>query len=250
MRMRLGIIPAVFLAVLVGRAPTVLASAEVHRLNLVFSTVPTAVRAGDINDLIAYINTVGLEPLNLEPLDKISLSWLLDGELRYFARPNFAVSLGVTRLRAGTSQEYLPAIGASNTVRSDITSVPIHAGAAYYFKPYNQGDFQARAYAGAGFMSVVYNRASLSWTGTGIPGGSGFAVTGTNDAPGYYVEAGVHMFFASKLSMILSALFRSNVVRNLVNEVDGSPVLNPTTLKPVSLDVSGTGFRMAVGIGL
>jgi len=248
MRRRLGIIPAVLLAVLVGPTPVVLASAEVHRLNLVFSTVPTAVRAGDFNNLIAYINNVALEPAGLEPLDKIRLSWLLDGELRYFARPNFAVSVGATRLRAGTSQEYLPAIGVSYTVRSDITSIPIHAGAAYYFNPYNQGDFQARGYAGAGFMSVVYNRASLGFTGTGIP--SGGVLTGTNDAPGYYIEAGVHMFFASKLSMILSALYRSNVVRNLVNEQTGSPVLDPTTFKPVSLDVGGTGFRMAVGIGL
>jgi hypothetical protein len=233
----------------VGWAPAVLASAEVHRLNLVFSTVPTAVRAGDFNDLIDYLNKVGLEPAGLEPLDKIRLSWLLDGELRYFARPNFAVSVGVTRLRAGTSQEYLPAIGVSYTVRSDITSVPIHAGGAYYLKPYNQGDFQARAYLGAGFMSVVYNRASLSLTGTGIPPGQGFKVTGTNDAPGYYVEGGVHMFFASKLSMMLSVLYRSNMVRNLVSEVGGARVLSPTG-KPVSLDVGGTGFRMAVGIGL
>jgi len=248
--MRLGSILAVFLAVLVWRVPAAQASAEVHRLSIVFSTVPTAVHAGDFNDLIDYLNRVALEPNNLEPLDKIGLSWLLDGELRYFARQNFAVSLGVTRLRAGSSQEYLPSIGASNTVRSDITSVPIHAGGAYYFTPYNQGDFQARMYVGAGFMSVVYNRASLSWTGTGIPGGTGFSVTGTNDAPGYYGEVGVHMFFASKLSMMLSALYRSNTVRNLVNESTGAPVLDPTTFKPVSLDVSGTGFRMAVGIGL
>jgi len=249
MRMRFGIIAVVLLAVLVWRASAVQASAEVHRLNLVFSTVPTSVRAGDFNDAIGYLNQAGLQPYNLEPLDKISLSWLLDGELRYFARPNLAVSFGVTRLRAGTSQEYLPTIGASNTVRSDITSVPIHAGAAYYFTPYNQGDFQARAYLGAGFMSVVYNRASLSWTGTGIPGGQGFAVTGTNDGPGYYAEAGVHMFFASKLSMMLSALFRSNEIRNLVDESTGAPILNVDG-KPFTLDVSGTGFRMAVGIGL
>ena len=247
--MRLGGILAVLLAVLVWRAPAVQASAEVHRLNLVLSAVPTAIRAGDFNDQIDYLNRVALQPLNLEPLDKIRLSWLLDGELRYFARPNFAVSLGVSRIRAGSSQEYLPSIGASNTVRSDITSVPIHAGGAYYFTPYNQGDFQARAYVGAGFMSVIYNRASLSWTGNGIPGGVGFSVTGTNDAPGYYGEAGVHMFFASKLSMMLSALYRSNMVRNLVNESTGTPLVDVNG-KPISLDVSGTGFRMAVGIGL
>jgi hypothetical protein len=250
MRMRLAVFASILLVGPMGlgaRTPAVFASAEVHRLNIVFSTVPTGVGAGDFNDLIGYINRVGLEPSGLKPLDKIHLAWLLDGELRYFARPNFAVNLGVTRLRAGTSQEYLPTIGVSNTVRADITSVPIHAGGAYYFTPYNQGDFQARGYVGAGFMSVVYNRASLSFTSNGVPV---FAVTGTNDSPGYYLEGGVHMFFASKLSMMLSALYRSNMVRNLVNESTGAPVLDFTTGKPVSLDVGGIGFRMAVGIGL
>lgn len=250
MRMRYGIILAVLFAALALRAPAAMASAEVHRLNLVFSAVPTNLRAGDFNDAISFINRNLLQANNLEPLDKIQISWLLDGEVRYFARPSLAVSVGVSRIRAGSSQEYLPAIAASNTVRSSITSVPIHAGAAYYFAPYNQGDFQARGYLGGGFMSVVYNRAALSWTGTGIPIGQGFDVTATNDAPGYYLEGGVHMFFASKVSVLLSALYRSNEVRALVNEHTGAPILVPGTNKPMTLDVGGTGFRMAVGIGL
>jgi len=159
-----------------------------------------------------------------------------------------AVNVGVTRLRAGTSQEYLPQIGASNTLRADITSIPIHAGVAYYLTPYNQGDFQARAYLGGGFMNMVYNRATLQWLGTGIPGGQSFRVTGTNDGPGFYGEVGAHLFFAGKLSVLLSGLYRSNQVRNLVDENTGAVIVNAQG-EPVSLDVGGAGFRMAVGIG-
>jgi hypothetical protein len=249
MRMRLAVFASILLAGLAAHTPAVFASAEFHRMNIVFSAVPTEVRAGDFNDLIAQLNDTRLRPNNLEPVDKISLAWLLDGEMRYFARQNLAVNVGVSRIRAGSQQEYLPTIGASNTVQCDITSVPIHLGAAYYFTPYNQGDFQARAYLGGGFMSVVYNRAAQRWIGNGIPAPGGFSWTGTNDGPGYYAEAGVHMFFASKLSVLLSALLRSNDVRHLVDEQTGAPILG-THGQPISLDVSGAGFRMAVGIGL
>jgi outer membrane protein with beta-barrel domain len=249
MRTRHGIIPAVLLLVLVFRAPEVRAAAEVHRLNVVLSAVPTQLRATDFNNVIGDVNRTVLVPRGLAPLSKISLSWMFDAEVRYFARQNLAVSAGVGRLRAVTKQEYLPTIGTSNTLRAEITSVPIHAGAAYYFTPYNQGDFQARAYLGAGFMNVVYNRATMKWDGTGIPAGQAFRWTGTNDGPGYYGEVGAHMFFASKLSVMLSGLYRSNQVRNLVNEDTGAPILNAQG-RPVSLDVGGAGFRMAIGIGL
>lgn len=248
MRKRLGFIPAALLAALLWPAPEARAAAEVHRLNVVFSAVPTGLKADDFNTAIADKNRT-LLALNLEPLSAINWSWLLDAEVRYFVRPSLAVSAGVSRIRASTSQEYLPTIGASNTVRADITSIPIHAGAAYYFTPYNKGDFQARGYVGGGFMSVVYNRASQQWTGTGIPPGQAFSWTGTNDGPGYYGEGGVHMFFASKLSVMLSALLRSNEVRNLVDESTGAPILD-TAGRPISLDVGGIGFRMAVAIGL
>jgi hypothetical protein len=247
--MRHGILAAVLAIALAGHAADVQGAAEVHRLNVVLSAVPTQVRATDFNNVIGDINRTLLQPIGLEPLTKIKLSWMFDAEVRYFARPNLALSVGVTRLRAKTSQEYLPTIGASNTLRAEITSVPIHAGAAYYFTPYNQGDFQARAYVGTGFMNMVYNRASLAWDGTGIPIGGAFHVGGTNDGPGYYGEVGAQLFFASKLSVLLSGLYRSNQVRNLIDEQTGAPIVNGNG-QPVSLDVGGTGFRMAVAIGL
>ena len=247
MRIRLGVVLAVVLLSLAWRVPGVRAAADVHRLSVVISAVPTQVRAGDFNGLIEDTNR-GLLGLGLEPLGRIKLSWLFDGEVRYFARQNLAVSVGVGRLSTSKSQEYLPAIGTGITLTAEVSSVPVHAGAAYYFTPYNQGDFQARAYVGGGFMTLVDNQATLKAEGTGFLAGSAFRVTGTNDGPGYYGELGAHLFFASRFSVLLSGLYRSNVVRNLVDEVTGIPLRNRQG-QPIALDVGGAGFRMAVGIG-
>ena len=249
MRIRLGVVTLGLLLSLAWGVPTAMAAAEVHRFNVVLSSVPTQVRAREFNSLIDVINRTALEPRGLETLGLIKYAWLFDAEMRYFVRQNLAVSAGVGRLRKSTSQEYLPAIGASITLSAHITSIPLHTGVAYYLKPYNQGDFQARAYLGAGFMSVVHNRATLELDEYGIVTGSAFRTTGTNDGPGYYGEFGVHMFFASRYSVILSGLYRSNEVRNLIDETTGAP-LRDAQGQPLKLDVGGSGFRMALGIGL
>lgn len=248
MRIRLAVVPAVLLVAFACRVPAAGASAEVHRLNVVLSAVPTQLRASEFNSLIDLINQTALEPRGLQGLDRIQFSWLFDAEVRYFVRQNLAVSAGTGRIKTSSSQIYLPAIAQSITLSAHITTVPLHAGAAYYLRPYNQGDFQARAYVGAGFMSVVYNRASLQLTEEGIVTGQAFRVTGTNDGPGYYGEMGAHLFFASRYSVLLSGLYRSNQVRNLVDE-DSGALMHDTQGRPLKLDVGGAGFRMAVGIG-
>lgn len=250
MRKQLAVLPALLLAALVWRVPMARAEAEVHRFSVVLSAVPTQLRANDFNSLIDYTNRTQLEPNGLAPLEKVKFSWLMDAEARYFVRQNLAVSAGFGRIRNKIRQEYLPGIAKSIVLGANITSIPLHAGAAYYFKPYNQGDFQARAYVGAGFMSVVYNRASLTVDASGVvlPPSVTSGVSGTNDAPGYYGEMGAHMFFASRYSVLLSGLYRSNEVRNLVDEKTGT-LLRDSQGRPVALDVGGVGFRMAVGIG-
>ena len=40
--------------------------------------------------------------------------------------------------------------------------MPVHVGGAYYLQPYNQGDFQARAYVGGGLVQYTYTRAGSS----------------------------------------------------------------------------------------
>jgi hypothetical protein len=249
MRIRHVAVPAVLLFALAWRVPAASAAAEVHRFNIVFSAIPTQIQASDFNDLIGGINRTQLEPRGLEPLKKIKFSWLFDSEMRYFVRQNVAVSFGVGQLRAKTLQTYLPGIGQSIDIQAAITSVPVHAGAAYYLAPFNSGDFQARAFIGGGFSSVVYNRASVEVIADGIAPDPSTRTTWTNDAPGFYGEFGGHMFFASRYSVLLSAYYRSNVVRNLVNEDNGQPALDPQG-RPLTLDTGGGGFRMAFAIGL
>lgn len=249
-RLRLGALLAVAAVVaLAGSAGRARASAEEHRLNLVISAIPSAIAGGDFNDYLQFINRTELDPNGLKNLDRIGFGWEFGVELRYMVRPSFAVSAGVSQLRSVTSQEYLPGIGQSVTLRGEVLSVPVHVGGDYYFIPYNQGDFRARAFIGGGFLSLVYNKALYQQVVLGVDT-SQVAVhdQSTGDAPGYYLETGVHMFFASSLSVLLAGYWRSAVVRNMVNADTGAPVYN-TDGKPFALDLSGLGFRAAVARG-
>lgn len=239
---------------LAGWSTEARAAAEVHRFNLVLSAVPTSVAAGDFNDRIEQINRENLEPVGRNGIDTINNAWFYQAEFRYFVRQNVAISAGVGQLRNQSKREFLPALQQNIQLRVEMLSVPIHLGGAYYFTPYNQGDFQARAFVGGGLMSLVHNRIrfqvhEITDESTTIFGDS-FLIEATGDSPGYYGEFGVHMFFAARYSVMLSALYRSAEVRNMravLVPVDGTP---PTDLGVLGdLDTSGLGARMAVAIG-
>jgi hypothetical protein len=284
-RLRLGALLALAVAFgALGLSPEARAAAEVHRLNLVISAMPSQIGGGGMNDLLERYNQ---NPLNasgrtFEPIEKLGMAWLFDGELRYFVRPNFALAAGVSRLNVQTKKEFLPSIGASINVLGEVSSVPVHVGAQYYLAPYTQGDFQARAFVGGGLMSLTGTRATFSTVETGLPisptangvrdtldvaslGGDSRLVA-VGDSPGYYAEVGAHLFFAARYSVIVGAVYRSMKIRNLANEgvimvpdddrlpseaplqvglldLKGNPVRIP------DLDLSGFGVRMAVGIG-
>ncbi len=236
----------------------VFAAAEVHRFNLVLSGVPTQVLAGDFNDNIKFYNqtVIAPPPRGYEPLDKVGFSWLFDSEFRYMLTRNLAVDAGLGQIRAKSTKEYLPALAQSINVRAELISVPVHVGAAYYLQPYNQGDFQARMFVGGGLVQYTHSRTSFEQQLFGADSATtaqlhgSFKVTTTQDAPGYYAEAGIHMFFASRYSILLSGLYRSGEVAGLVDERTGQPVLNPITHKPATLDIGGFGLRLAAVIGL
>jgi hypothetical protein len=284
-RLRLGALLALAVAFgALGLSPEAMAAAEVHRLNLVISAMPSQIGGGGMNALLERYNQ---NPLNasgrtFEPIEKLGMAWLFDGELRYFVRPNFALAAGVSRLNVQTKKEFLPSIGASINVLGEVSSVPVHVGAQYYLAPYTQGDFQARAFVGGGLMSLTGTRATFSTVETGLPinptadgvrdtldvaslGGDSRLVA-VGDSPGYYAEVGAHLFFAARYSVIVGAMYRSMKIRNLANEgvimvpdddrlpsepplqvglldLNGNPVRIP------DLDLSGFGVRMAVGIG-
>ena len=71
----------------------------------------------------------------------------------------------------------------------------------------------------------------------------------TQDAPGWYAESGVHMFFATRYSVIIGAVYRSAQIRNMIDAQSGFLAFG-TNGKPFRLDMSGVGAKMAVSIGL
>jgi len=255
-RPRFALLAALFLGL--ALAPTsARAAAEVHRLSLALSGIPTQLNAGDFNDAIDYYNRTVLTPAprGFEPLEKVTFSWLFDSELRYFVTRNLSLNAGVGHLRAKTRKEYLPALVTSIDVQVDMLTVPVHMGASYYLQPYNQGDFQARVFMGGGLVQYTHSRMTFEQALAGTDSlttaqlGGSFKLQATNDAPGYYAEGGVQMSFASRYSILLSALYRSGEIRDLIYEDTGLPVLNPLSGKPLTLDVGGIGLRMAAVIG-
>lgn len=251
---------AALAALLAAPARQVFAAADVHRLSLVLSSNPTQLQATDLNDFLDEFNRVKLESRGMESLDKISFTWLTQAEMRYFVRPNIAVSAGFGQIKSKTRREYLPRISQSIVIRTEVIAVPVHVGGAYYLQPYNQGDFQARAYIGGGFVSVTQGKVLFEQlefaTDSATTLGGSARFRGRGEGPGYYVELGGHMFFASRYSVILGGFYRSAAIRNLRITQDlinrnavttgQIPVNADDTL---DLDVGGLGVRMAVAIG-
>ena len=67
--------------------------------------------------------------------------------------------------------------------------------------------------------SLVYNRARFqaveSRTDSTNTLGGTYKISAKGDSPGYYLEGGVHMFFAARYSVMLGAIYRSAMVRNM-----------------------------------
>jgi hypothetical protein len=237
------------LAVGAGRAD---AAAEVHHFNLVLSAIPTQIEGGDLNEEIQFRNRAYLEPRGMQGLETIGFAWDFDAEFRYLVRPYLALTAGAGQLRNVSKSEYLPALQEDIRLRAELLSVPVHLGAAYYFQPYNQGDFQARAYAGAGFLNLVGNRVKFQRSEVVADTAHSLRrwneVTLKGESPGYYLEAGVHMFFAIRYSVLLGVVYRDAKISQMRDRLTEAPVLT-STRKPFELDASGVGARMAVAFG-
>jgi hypothetical protein len=276
-RLRLGVLLALAVAFgAISHAPKAMAAAEVHRLNLVISAIPSQLNGGGMNDMLARYNEYPLGD-RFKSLDKITMGWLFDAELRYFVRPNFALAAGVGRLKTESKREFQRAIGADVVLLGDVLAVPLHVGGLYYLAPYTQGDFQARAFVGGGLLSITTARARFSTFEVGLPmrgdtledlslGGTS-ELLARGESSGYYAEFGAHLFFAARYSVMVGAIYRSAVIRHMTNEgVIMVPYLIPGSNPPVYLqeplldyggnpiripdvDLGGVGLRMAVGIG-
>lgn len=258
-----AVLAAVLLCALAGGTGTAFAAAEVHRLNLVLSGIPTQLGAGDFNDEIDRYNRTKLDSRGYDHIGKLQFAWAFEAQLRYFVRPNISVNAGVMQLRAEQRKQFSPALQQDVIVHAEILTVPVLVGAAYYLQPYNQGDFQARAFFGGGMTSQVYTRAQFDqievntdstttfgptlFAGTVYPANFRYSVS--NDAPGYYLEGGVHMFFAARFSVMITALYRS--ARTDLVYFQGAPGGRVLTSdgNTFTIDTGGIGARIGLGIG-
>ena len=246
---RPGLLPALLAcAFLAGHSTPAGAAAEIHKLNLVLTASPSQIQGGDFNDFINNFNRAVLVPQGRESLDQIHAGWMFDVELRYLLRPNFAVSAGVGQMRSSSKRQYSFTRNDDWTLLAEVLTVPVHVGGTYYLAPYNQGDFQARAYLGGGVLSLTDTHASLTSvlisSGTPPPG-SNAQNLGAGDAMGWYTEAGAHMFFAVRYSVMLGIIYRSAIIRTTAvyfnQQYFGT--------QQASLDVGGAGARMSFAIG-
>jgi len=241
------------LATLAGGAGLARAAAEVHRFSLVISALPSQIDGGDFNDVIDVINRTQLIPRGLEGLNKISYGWLFDAELRYFVRPNFALAAGVGQIRSKSKQQYSFTRQDNITVEADVMSVPIHVGGDYYFTPYNQGDFQARAYIGGGLLSLTDTYGRIATVAATQINPGVFTTRYAGDAPGWYAELGAHMFFAVRYSVMLGAVYRGAKVQRVgfYSNLGGAYPDERLIAQglPFDLDLGGVGARMSLAIG-
>jgi hypothetical protein len=254
-RFRLGATALALAAAVLGllmRAPAAFAAADVHRFNLMLSATPTSIAGGDFNKFVDDFNSNVLALNDREGLDKITMGWLFQAKLSYFVRPNIALNAGVGQIHSTTSREYLPALNQSAMVSGDVISVPVDFGALYYMQPYNQGDFQARAFMGGGLTSLTYTKATFKVSSVIAdptdPLAQDQLVAVSHDSMGWYGEVGVHMFFAARYSVLISGTYRNAVARGMTDVATHAPVMNADGT-PFTLDMSGAGVRGAVGIG-
>jgi len=244
---------------LVVRAPEARAAAEVHKLSLLLSSNPSSLALDDFNSSIESYNNRVLDPHGLEGLDPITFAWINEAELRYFVTPNIAIGAGVGQIRKEVRREFFPRIAQNINVRANVVAAPIHVGSTFYLAPYNQGDFRARAYLSGGIMAVTNGKFFFeqleSGTDTTTTIGGSYRVKGRGEAPGYYAEFGVQMWFPSRFSVMLGATYRSMDIRTLryesvrVNPDGSTTPFTPADI-PETLDFTGLGVRMAVVIGL
>jgi hypothetical protein len=181
-------------------------------------------------------------------------------------RPNISVDAGFGSLKDAQQKEFLPRISQSINVDTKVQSDVWNIGSSYYLQPYNQGDFQARLYFGAGLLSLSNTQFKFgkveagtdSTTSLGTATGSGsrydYNVRGTSEGPGWYFESGAHLFFASRYSVMLGVMYRDmkvHAVPTVLTEFDRNGTAYPgrSPIGDIEVDMSGVSARMAVCIG-
>jgi outer membrane protein W len=226
---------------------------RVRRLGLALFVMPTSLGLEDFNGEIARLNqeTAAFgQPFSAQaPIDEVKWDGLFGAELKYFVNRKIAVVGGIGQIKRESKLDLQPVADGKTLIRGYVRSVPIHLGADYYFEPRTSGDFTMRPFVGGGYMKVADTKTSFGYDMARPDSALSNFTTAYGNGHGFWAEAGVHMMFPSRYSILVNAHYRNAHVRQM-NDYETGQILVKPNGEGIETDLSGFGLRFAVQIGL
>jgi hypothetical protein len=226
---------------------------RVRRLGLALFVMPTSLGLSDVNDQIDRLNqeTAAFgQPFSPQaPIDEITWDGLFGAELKYFVNRKIAVVAGVGQIKRESKLDLLPVADGKTLIRGYVRAVPIHIGADYYFEPRTSGDFTMRPFVGGGYMKVADTKTSFGFDMVRPDSALREFTTAYGNGHGFWAEAGAHLMFPSRYSILVNAHYRNAHVRQM-NDIETGRIIETPDGDGVETDISGFGLRFAVQIGL
>jgi outer membrane protein W len=212
--------------------------------------MPTSLALEDVNESIDQLNAITAQPpFELAPIDHITWGAMFGAEAKYFVNRNWALVAGFGRISRQSILDLQPQAETSTTIKAKVRTVPRYIGVDRYFAPSTSGDFTLRPFVGAGYMDLVETKVAFGATSTSTTGTIGEQQTALGEGNGGYVEAGIHMMFPSRYSVLVNANYRLAKASRLYDETTGA-LLFAEDGEPYQVDVSGFGIRFAVNINI
>ena len=221
---------------------------RVKRFGVALYAMPTNMSLHDLNDQVDFLNQFTAAQ-NLAPIKRLHWSAQFGLEGRYTLSPHWTIAAGFGRIRSESKLDLLPQVGQHILVSARVITVPQNLGLDYYLGPKTSGDFTLRPFVGGGMIRLVETKAKVGGEATLADTTFGSFSRPFGEGFGYYAEAGIHMMFPSKYSVVLNAMYRNAKTKRVFEENTHQLLFNPDGT-PYELDVSGFGLRIALEIGL
>ena len=245
---------ASFLVASVVVAPEARADEQrVRRLGLALFVMPSSLDLQEFNQQIDRLNAETAafgQPFGSQaPIDDIKWDGIFGAELKYFVNRKIAVVGGIGQIKKESKLDLQPVADGQTLIRGYVRSVPIHLGADYYFEPKTSGDFTLRPFVGGGYVKVADTKTSVGYDLVRPDSTLTDFTTAYGNGHGFYAEAGIHMMFPSRYSLLVNANYRNASCKMMQDYDTGQPIVDETG-DLVETDISGFGIRFAVQIGL
>jgi outer membrane protein W len=226
---------------------------RVQRLGLALYVMPSGLALEDFNSEIDRLNqeTAAFgQPFGSQaPIDDIKWDGIFGAELKYFVNRNIAVIGGVGQIKKESKLDLQPVADGATLIRGYVRSVPIHLGADYYFEPRTSGDFTVRPFVGGGYVRVADTKTSVGYDLVRPDSTLTDFTDAYGNGHGFFLEAGAHMMFPSRYSILINANYRNAHVKQMNDYETGAVIVDPQG-ELVETDISGFGLRFAVQISL